>query len=384
MFKIPTLEECWEKVNACEAFYAKEGVAPDGREYVVFNYRLASYEDFKNHDARELRGLMFLKDEKFGTWETFPMLPKFWNVNENEYTLYDNIKGWEVESIANKEDGSLIAFVPSVGDESILARTKMSFDNEQAKMAQELYKEKYGKEFAFVVLALYHDFDVILYFELVSPKNRIVLKYGESELRLISGRFRKSGEILSKESLEDIHNIFQDYGVPVKLAEHEENRSLEELLEERKHIENKEGWVIKFKNGDLVKLKTEWYVREHKIRDGLNFPNAIIEMVLNETIDDLLSELEPGSEERVFVEEIVEKVDHYFNHVVKYVEEKKKEYEEMGDRKEFALKNKDNPYFGLVMQALNKDTEEVVKNHISRETNKKEKAEKFLENISFH
>ena len=63
---LPTREECQELVKNTEVFYCtKRNV--NGFEVELYDYRLASFGDFVNNNAFELRGLCFVNNN--GTWE---------------------------------------------------------------------------------------------------------------------------------------------------------------------------------------------------------------------------------------------------------------------------------------------------------------------------
>lgn len=79
-FHLPTREECQEIVKNSEAFYCINTIV-QGFEVEVYNYRLASLDNFKEYNAFELRGLCFVK-QPTGTWERNILLNKFFNLNE--------------------------------------------------------------------------------------------------------------------------------------------------------------------------------------------------------------------------------------------------------------------------------------------------------------
>lgn len=76
---LPTREECQELVKNTEVFYCtKRNV--NGFEVELYDYRLASFGDFVNNNAFELRGLCFVNNN--GTWERNILMNKFFNMNE--------------------------------------------------------------------------------------------------------------------------------------------------------------------------------------------------------------------------------------------------------------------------------------------------------------
>jgi phosphotransacetylase len=108
--------------------------------------------------------------------------------------------------------------------------------------------------------------------------------------------------------------------------------------------------------------------------------NKLIEHIINETIDDVISQL-PQGEKRKRIEEIRNKVSHYFDRVYNELVELLKEKEHT-ERKEFALKHKEHPYFGVLMKAKNEtELEKLLKEKIIRDTSRLTKAREFLKNL---
>jgi len=370
---LPTYEQALAITEASEAFYVQTGEI-GGFQYAMFNYRMAMYEDFINEkwDARELRGLTYIYNEHFGEWEIHPMLTKFWNLNENVSTQYGVVKDKEIDSIEYKEDGSLITFV-SLPDGSLVPKTKMSFDNDQTTMVKNWMQEN-----ASCVKWLKENLHLSYLFELVSPRNKIVLKYTKTELRLLQIRSKLTGEYCTSEELESQAKLM---GVP--LAETFID-TLDGLIAKRETEEDLEGWVIKFKDGQFIKLKTEWYVAAHGLMNDLSQENKVIEMILEETIDDVLAELEEGCEEREYIEEIIQLVDVYYNHRVQTAYDLRDRYfNEFGQvRKDFAIACSRLPDFGIVMKNLEGDgIADAVKERMKTELSHLEKAREFIDKL---
>jgi hypothetical protein len=128
-----------------------------------------------------------------------------------------------------------------------------------------------------------------VFFEYTSPLNRIVIKYSVSSLSLIKIRDGLTGEYLFGESVPE----------GLKVAENEtfEFTSLGDLMKTYETLEDKEGSVITFRKPDgeqlLVKVKTaDYFAKHHIMTEFIYQENVIVEMILNETIDDMLSLIE--------------------------------------------------------------------------------------------
>lgn len=78
--ELPTRERCQEIVNTTEAFYYTQRNI-FGYNVELYDYHLASFGDFVNNEAWELRGLCFIQDEN-GDWHRNILMNKFFNLNE--------------------------------------------------------------------------------------------------------------------------------------------------------------------------------------------------------------------------------------------------------------------------------------------------------------
>ena len=59
------------------------------------------------------------------------------------------------------------------------------------------------------------------------------------------------------------------------------------LLAETKDLQGQEGWVIRFDDGHMLKLKGSEYVTIHKAKDNILREWGVIEMLLDEKADDI-------------------------------------------------------------------------------------------------
>lgn len=302
MKKIPTLNECLEICEKNTSFkFKKEKI--NGFNTYQFTYFLASYKDFAEPfvgctaNARELRGLTFVIDNN-GIEYVFPFIHKFFNINENESTQLEVVDKIGVKEILNKYDGSAITFIV-FPDGSIRAKTKFSFVSEQAKMAQKMLDNNiFLKDY--IKYCYLHRNQVCLY-ELISPFNKIVVNYDRTELVHLYRRGIDDGEYISRTSSVGIVSFNQ-------------------LCRLQKQAKGIEGWVVITNDGDFVKVKTEEYFNLHKLlTEDLNSESNIIKMILDETIDDAISNIALGSEKRIFIENIQNKIVKYVNNLLDYI-----------------------------------------------------------------
>jgi RNA ligase len=58
------------------------------------------------------------------------------------------------------------------------------------------------------------------------------------------------------------------------------------LMEETKESEGIEGYIIRFDDGHMLKIKGEWYLRIHKTKDNLTHEKNVVDLLINEKMDD--------------------------------------------------------------------------------------------------
>jgi len=173
---------------------------------------------------------------------------KFMNLEEFEPGDIDMSQEYE---IFEKIDGSLIIlFYYELRMEWVIA-SRGSFISEQVMEAKKLFNYS-------VVDNLNTQYTYL--FEIIYPENRIVIDYGDArKLILLSKIKTATGEECSYDYLlKKFSNYFEIVKkIDVKVNDLYELKKLEE--------ENKEGFVVRFKNNFRVKVKFKEYVRLHGI-----------------------------------------------------------------------------------------------------------------------
>lgn len=357
-----------------ELIFYEASLIIDGFKVSIFNYRLAQFTHFmkplsdSNINALEMRGLTFVFNKDGSLFRRYLMLSKFFNLNQVSDSMYEVVKNYTISNVMNKEDGSLIGFI-SLPNGKVIARTKMSFESEQAMAAYEIYKSNsHVKELVDWSL----ENDISLFFEFVSFNNRIVLDYKVTELILLRARDNKTGKSI------DIKTI-DSKGVTVCSFENYTN--LDDMIELTHTTKDKEGWVIQFTNDYMIKIKTQWYCDIHHLNFGVaSRENDIIRLVLEEEIDDVVAQLsETDSEKRDFIDDITDVVNRRFAFVSKEIDERMRNYK--GDMKAFALYLKnDSEYIHYCLGvARGKDKYKMIKERLIKETTHLKQAQKWVE-----
>jgi hypothetical protein len=130
-----------------------------------------------------------------------------------------------------------------------------------------------------------------------------------------------------------------------------------------KTIDSKEGWVFKLEDGQLLKLKTQWYFKMHGLRTENVFrEDYVICNYLNETLDDLMSMLHPvdDADAFLFVDKVVKSTNNFLDHVDSCVNKLVDEYNSsfyLGHWGKFATDKHRAPFFGLARTKIERPEE---------------------------
>jgi RNA ligase len=191
---------------------------------------------------------------------------KFFNWEENKHTPTEEFE------VYKKEDGSLGILFHYDG-EWVLA-TRGSFTSDQSVKGREILKKYKYK---------YLPTDCTYLFEILYPENRIVVRYSNEELILL-------GSIQTESGYEyDIYNEgYEELGFPIvkKYDGITDYSVLKSMVGD-----NEEGFIVKFSNGDRMKIKGEEYLRLHKIMTNLS-TTAVWEVLANgQSMDSILKDV---------------------------------------------------------------------------------------------
>jgi len=347
-------------VEKYETFYRKEiTIQGCDAKIFVYNYLLADKEAFKDPLARELRGLTIIHEnaKEF----VYPSIPKFFNINELPETQEKVIKLKTIKKISRKEDGSMIQPVMICG--SIHMKTKQSFTNQQAVMAQEIFEE--DEDLKFFILDCF-DSNFYPMFELVGPDNKIVLDYKTNELVLIAVRSSEGKFIdIDKFSYKNKAETF--------------NFSMDEMIHQAKTKKDEEGFVVKFTDESIIKIKTLDYVTKHRMVSETDSNKSILSRILKEEIDDIYPLLSPAKVEEI--KKIEQALSDYTVHYIKQIEN----IIETGDsnnRATFVAKHIKHPFFSVIMAGIKgHKIKETLIEHLLKKYNREQKAKAFLKEI---
>jgi T4 RnlA family RNA ligase len=344
---IPTYDECVEMCSGDEPAFYESKMIVEGFNVSVFNYRMAQYKDFvtpitdkPNVKAYEMRGITFVFNKDGSLFNRYILLEKFFNLNQVPESMYSVVKDYKIKYINNKEDGSIASFI-RLPNGKAYGKSKMGFDNDQANGINRIYRTNPDVK-KFVDWTL--DNDITAVFEYCAPTNRIVLRYKNEELILLRLRDKIGKHLNIKDYLDKIGSI--------RIAPFEDDNTLDGLIELSKSVIDKEGWVVQFHGGHMIKIKGEWYCERHGLlTEDLYREHILIGYILDDKIDDILGQI---PEEEV---EAHERINKMISVVRRALTEKSNEIEKLydvfvkmnSDRKAFAAKYLRDPNFGFVM-----------------------------------
>lgn len=307
----------------------------------VCSYIVASADTFRDSYSREARGVVFDENGKV----IARPLHKFFNVNERPETQVAAIDWSKVRRVMLKRDGSMIHTVAFPEDgRNFTVKSKKSFESDVAKQSKKwlLQRENYIKFCSDMT-----DAGRTAIFEWTSPIARIVVGYKEDELQLLHVRDNTTGLYLTQGELGELS---AKYSIPLVdsvpfFAEDVTQQVVQDLVAA---TENIEGWVIQFENGDMVKLKTKWYMDRHHAMTFLRVRD-IARMVVDETLDDLKAKLVGDGIDIAPINDIESKVVQEIDYIIERVEMTYDANKHL-ERKDFAILLKGHPHFNLLMQ----------------------------------
>lgn len=335
----------------------------EGARYQVFDYFLARYSDFLLEDSREARGIMFEVDEAGNPIRLACWMPKkFFNLNENPFTIGLDLSDDNIDGVMDKMDGSIISTMMHNGKMILKSKTSLSSDH-AAQATAFLYKGGYKSPLA-ELLEHFTKAGYSVHMELTSPDLRIVLGYPEIKLTILSMRRLSDGAMVSKQNFyEHFPSEFRDdgtyyYWVKEYIADHffgnpftgspdlklmsgylngvPERNKVSRFIDSIKGMTGVEGYIVRLKNGEHIKIKCDWYCALHHTKDSISAPRRLFETILNGAADDLkaMFAADPITVGRVI--EMENKVVEKFNRLIKKVETFYNEHKSL-DRKAYAI-----------------------------------------------
>jgi T4 RnlA family RNA ligase len=274
---ITNIQDVLDAIEGRAEFVVKHDVEGG---YKVVNY-LVNFEDTfppvkTRRDAliRECRGITF--DDKTGK-VLARKYHKFFNLNERAETRHEVIDFAEVHDILEKLDGSMLT--PLLVKGSVRWNTKMGLTGIALPVDEWVSRHKNYDVFARERITA----GQTPIFEWCSRIQRIVIDYPEDRLVLTAVRDNVTGkyvDYLDMLVMASIHDIDTVKCLPGNVE------NIQKFMADAQDLLGEEGYVIRFKNGHMIKVKGAWYCQLHKTLDHLRHEKDVIRLVVDEKIDD--------------------------------------------------------------------------------------------------
>ena len=231
-----------------------------------------------------VRGLV---TDELGTIVARPM-KKFFNMEEGKHTPTPDFEVFE------KVDGSLGIVFKYKGEWMIA--TRGSFTSDQAIKGKEMLDRlKMDKV----------PYNLTYLFEIVYPENRIVVDYGDQEKLVLLGAIEVgSGLEVSRHTLE---YFASEIGSEISKSYDgiKDYSTLKGMVKD-----NEEGFIVRFSNGDRMKVKGEEYLRLHKIMTNIS-TTSVWEVLSNGgNFDDMIKDVPDEFYDKIRKYSIILKYDY--------------------------------------------------------------------------
>ena len=265
--------------------------------YTVVNYMVAFDDTFslireRSHYnmkiRRECRGLIF--NTATGELISRPY-HKFFNVGEREETSINKINLYEPHVVLEKLDGSMIRPIPT--PEGFRLGTKAGITDVAMNAEYFIADKKHYSQFIHKCFQR----NITPIFEWCSRKNRIVVDYPEDQLILTAMRYVSDGNYVHYDSMK---NYASARDIPVvKAVDGLAVQNIDLFVKQVREWDDGEGVVLRFDNGHMVKVKADEYVLRHKSKDQISQEKNVLQVILDDSVDDVVPLLTPDDANRL-------------------------------------------------------------------------------------
>lgn len=250
-----------------------------------------------------------------------------------------------IESIEVKEDGSLMSTV-LYGDTWFI-KSKTSFKSMQCELAMD-YLNSDGMDLNNQISEYLKTYpNRTINFELVSPKNQIVLLYTDTKLKILNVRDNITGKYYNIDEIgsPDLSvKLFNDYDLNGDFINGIYEMS-DTLIE---------GFVIKLKSDIWFKVKTDKYSALHRAISQITNPKKRLDVILNDAADDIKCNFRESPELLKPLLDMEPIVMGYYNHMVATVERFNLDNIKLSQKDFAILAKSEHPHWmGLIMSLRN-------------------------------
>lgn len=268
----------WEEKLQSKPYFLKVG---RDSGYVLLKYSQIE-SDFSEQIVRECRGLILDEGNNFEV--VCKPFSKFFNYGEEHAAEID----WDSAKIQEKVDGSImklwwsekyLKWIVSTNGTIFAQNADLMFPSNGIHNFREMFYEAFNKVMFNGDLSR----EYTHVFELVGPQNRVVIPYMEIELYYLTS-------INNKDFTEKRLEVFDSVKTPKEYS----FSSLEETIEFTKsdnfNTFRNEGFVVVDGSFNRIKIKTEDYLRVHRLRGETNpTPKRFLELMRTNESSEFLS-----------------------------------------------------------------------------------------------
>ncbi len=269
----PTLNDCLVEVAEKRV---SQNVSPCGN-FILFNYNPET--DFRNlwNDVNVwCRGIVF--DRNTSELVALPF-KKFFNVGQKPETMPDVLEKKGTPVIMTKEDGSLGVLWWNKYESRWQVSTRGSFSSNQAKWATEWANKHLS--WLGIVQGWTH------LFEIVYPENKVVVNYGD-----FAGLIYLQTQVVSdgyRPYLYKLDSMFEERDIRISKIYSLEDFSIDALRTLVDSFDkNNEGFVCRFPDGTMAKLKGKEYLLFHRAKSSMTIKNWAEIVKKSGRIEDIL------------------------------------------------------------------------------------------------
>jgi len=351
MYKFPTLmtiDPVLEAIAGYEELSHHKDVE-NGYGFVMYNVAFAETfadpnsadseeEAYRRHLRRECRGIKYDLETREIVSRPYH---KFFNIGEKEETLPHRIDFTQPHVIMEKLDGSMLTPLLKRSTGDILWMTKRGVtgvaDTALGFLGDNPNYELFCRDQIAVGLTPI--------FEWCTRKQRIVLDYGPEDRLVLTGiRNNLTGAYASYDEMTVLGEL---YGLDVVKILPYSVTDVDQFIKDARALEGEEGYIVRFDDGTMYKIKGEWYCGIHNAVDSLRFEKDVIRLVLSDALDDAKPFLVPSllSAVDAFHQGLLEGVRATATDIYWYVMDAKIHYDT--DKKSFAAAVKNGPFAHL-------------------------------------
>jgi hypothetical protein len=240
---------------------------------VLFKYNQIE-SDFSERIVRECRGIIL---DESNDWNVVSLaFTKFFNLGEPNAATID----WNTARVQEKVDGSLITIAPIYGEWNV-ATTGTPDANTPINDFGITFKQLFWDTFKYQLPD--PNCGMCFFFELVSPYNRVVVRYTEPKLTLLGARNLITLQELTAQEA-------QAY-IPCPIVKEFPLNSFDACIASFDKMDplEQEGYVVLDGSFNRVKIKHPKYVLLHHAKDGLMSNKSIVEIIRQGEMPEVLN-----------------------------------------------------------------------------------------------